>query len=223
MQTSGDMSSFGPVQLLAGLAGIPCILLGTTAGQSAEKNAPVQQDGGWPVAQIATELGVTPEQYREAFNKVRSANAGARPTDEQRRANRRALAATLGVSPERLDEVMDKYRRRIRVDNGPQQLVADSLAKDARPNGTMPKNGDGSRTIEQIAKDLGVAPERFLAAFKNVRPAEPGARPTDEDRLANRNVLSATLGVSPELLNEVMDKYRRGGGDNAPPASPRQN
>src|SRR5476651_1467566 len=56
------------------------------------------------------ELGVTPEQFREAFKKVQPAPAGQEPTDEQRRRNRKVLSEALGVSPERLDEVMDKYR-----------------------------------------------------------------------------------------------------------------
>ena len=36
--------------------------------------------------------------------------AGQEPTEAQRRANRKALSEALGVSPDRLDEVLDKYR-----------------------------------------------------------------------------------------------------------------
>ena len=68
------------------------------------------EDGGRPVELIAKELGVTPEQFREAFKKVHPAAKGERPTDAQRQANRTALSQALGVSPEKLDAVMDKYR-----------------------------------------------------------------------------------------------------------------
>ncbi len=68
------------------------------------------QDHGRPVEKVAKELGVTPEQFRAAFAKVTPAAQGQRPTEAQREANRVALSQALGVSPERLDEVMDKYR-----------------------------------------------------------------------------------------------------------------
>jgi hypothetical protein len=67
-------------------------------------------DHGRPVEQIAHDLGVTPEQFREAFKKVKPAPHGERPTEAQREANRKVLSESLGVSPEKLDEVMDKYR-----------------------------------------------------------------------------------------------------------------
>ena len=51
---------------------------------------------------------MTPEQFREAFKKVRPAPRGELPTESQRK----ALSEALGVSPERLDAVMDKYRPR---------------------------------------------------------------------------------------------------------------
>jgi hypothetical protein len=77
------------------------------------------EDHGRPVAAIAKELGVTPEQFREAFKKVQPAPAGGEPTAEQRQRNRKVLSEALGVSPERLDEVMDKYRPGGRGTNGP--------------------------------------------------------------------------------------------------------
>jgi hypothetical protein len=76
-------------------------------------------DHGRPVAEIAKELGVTPEQFREAFKKVQPAGAGQEPTPQQRQRNRKVLSEALGVSPERLDEVMDKYRPGGRGTNGP--------------------------------------------------------------------------------------------------------
>jgi uncharacterized tellurite resistance protein B-like protein len=62
------------------------------------------------VAKVAAELGVTPEQFREAFKKVTPAPKGQLPTEAQREANRKVLSESLGVSPEKLDQVMDKYR-----------------------------------------------------------------------------------------------------------------
>jgi hypothetical protein len=76
------------------------------------------EDHGRPVEQVARELGVTPEKFREVFRKVRPAGPGKQPTEAQRQQNRRVLSEGLGVSPERLDEVMDKYRPGGRVDNG---------------------------------------------------------------------------------------------------------
>ena len=77
------------------------------------------QDHGRPVEQVAKELGVTPEKFREVFKKVRPAPPGQQPTEAQRQQNRKVLSEGLGVSPERLDEVMDKYRPGGKVGNGP--------------------------------------------------------------------------------------------------------
>ena len=67
-------------------------------------------DHGRPVELIAKDLGVTPEQFREAFKKVTPAERGQRPTEEQLHSNHQILAEALGVSIEKLDAVMDKYR-----------------------------------------------------------------------------------------------------------------
>lgn len=77
------------------------------------------EDHGRPVDAIAKELGVTPEQFRAAFKQVHPAARGEQPTEEQRIANRTALAAALGVTPEKLDEVMDKYRPEGKVGHRP--------------------------------------------------------------------------------------------------------
>lgn len=84
------------------------------------------EDHGRPVALVARDLGVTPEQFRAAFRKVHPAGAGQEPTEAQRRANRKALSESLGVSPERLDAVMDKYRPGGRGTNGPPRPPADA-------------------------------------------------------------------------------------------------
>lgn len=88
-----------------------------------------------------------------------------------------------------------------------------------RPGPPPMEDEDHGRPVEDIARDLGVTPEQFREAFKKVRPAGPGERPTQAQRQANRKALSEALGVSPEKLDEVMDKYRPGGrGDNGPDA-----
>ena len=70
---------------------------------------------------------------------------------------------------------------------------------------------DHGRPVAAVARELGVTPEAFRAAFRLVTPAAPGALPTDAQREHNRKVLAEALGVSPELLDTVMDKYRPGG------------
>ena len=67
---------------------------------------------------------------------------------------------------------------------------------------------DHGRPVDAIAKELGVTPEQFRAAFKQVHPAGRGEQPTEEQRVANRTALATALGVSLEKLDEVMDKYR---------------
>jgi EF hand len=85
------------------------------------------------------------------------------------------------------------------------------------PGGPAPDDEDHGRPVEQVARELGVTPEKFREVFRNVRPAGPGRQPTEAQRQRNRKVLSEGLGVSPERLDEVMDKYRPGGrGDNGP-------
>jgi hypothetical protein len=74
-----------------------------------------------------------------------------------------------------------------------------------------PDDEDHGRPVEAVAKELGVTPEKFREVFKKVRPAGPGQRPTEAQRIRNRKILSEGLGVSPEKLDEVMDKYRPGG------------
>lgn len=71
-----------------------------------------------------------------------------------------------------------------------------------------PPPPEGNRPVEAIARDLGVTPDQFRAAFAKVTPAPRGQRPTPEQRARNRQILSQALGVSPEKLDQVMDKYR---------------
>ena len=98
---------------------------------------------------------------------------------------------------------------------GPDGQDGDGPGEDFRPMGGM-QDEDHGRPVALIAKDLGVTPEQFRAAFKKVTPAPRGERPTEAQRMANRKVLSETLGVSPEKLDEVMDRYRPEGPDGPP-------
>jgi hypothetical protein len=80
-----------------------------TGGHEIGKN-----DFGRPVVLMAAALGVTPEQFREAFGSVRPAR-GRGPTAEEQRKNKEALMrvlAPLGVTNERIDEVANYYRFR---------------------------------------------------------------------------------------------------------------
>jgi hypothetical protein len=105
-------------------------LQGGPPGVSQNGGRTDDRDHGRPVELVARELGVTPDQFREAFKKVHPAGAGQEPMQEQRQANRKALSEALGVSPEWLDEVMDKYRPGGRGSNGPP-----SPPRDAAPKG----------------------------------------------------------------------------------------
>lgn len=70
-------------------------------------------DMGRPVCEIARDLGVPAEVFREAFTHVTPAAKGAEPSDAQREANRQALLSRLsqyGVTPALLDQVSDRYR-----------------------------------------------------------------------------------------------------------------
>jgi hypothetical protein len=87
-------------------------------------------------------------------------------------------------------------------------LAANLALAQQKPPPPPPPGPEGNRPVEAIARDLGVTPEQFREAFKKVTPAPKGQRPTPEQRAHNRKVLSEALGVSPEKLDEVMDKYR---------------
>ncbi|WP_165247339.1 hypothetical protein [Paludisphaera soli] len=70
---------------------------------------------------------------------------------------------------------------------------------------------DRGRPVVLVAGGLGVKPEVFREAFKQVRPAPAGTRPTRERERANKAVLLKALGpygVTNERLDEVSDHYR---------------
>ena len=91
----------------------------------------------------------------------------------------------------------------------------------SRPPGPQAQDEDHGRPVEAIARDLSVTPEQFREAFKKVTPAPRGQTPSREQREYNRKVLSEALGVDPEKLDEVMDKYRPEGKTSGPKPPPR--
>ncbi len=102
------------------------------------------------------------------------------------------------------DGPRDGGRRPRGGNDRPEPRVSDRAGNNLHPE-------DHGRPVELIARDLGVTPEAFREAFKNVRPAPRGEQPSREQRERNRKVLSEALGVDPERLDAVMDKYRPGG------------
>jgi hypothetical protein len=94
---------------------------GSSAGETESTTIPVvfsggydtdPRDGGRPVTLIAGALGVTPEQFREAFSGVTPSRDGP-PTGDEARSNKEALLRVLGplgIANDRLDDVSDQYR-----------------------------------------------------------------------------------------------------------------
>lgn len=69
---------------------------------------------------------------------------------------------------------------------------------------------DFGRPVYLIAGALGVKPEQFREAFKNVKPAR-GREPTGEEQRKNKEALMKVLrplGVTNERLDEVANYYR---------------
>ena len=110
---------------LAGLGTLALVVgvMAGTARASEKRELPLvfsgghdigRNDYGRPVPLIAAALGVTPDQFREAFRGVTPAK-GRGPTGAEARKNKAALMKVLGplgVTNERLDEVSNYYRFR---------------------------------------------------------------------------------------------------------------
>ena len=62
------------------------------------------------VQAIATELGITADDFRRAADRVPPLPRGVRPSDAERAEHHRALATALSVPVSRLNAVMEKYR-----------------------------------------------------------------------------------------------------------------
>jgi hypothetical protein len=68
-----------------------------------------------PVESVSRDLGIKPEQFVACFENVNPAPQGERPTTERVHANKAVLLGCLqkadaGITNEKLDEVMDRYR-----------------------------------------------------------------------------------------------------------------
>ena len=63
-------------------------------------------DAGPPIAQIAQDLGTTPEAFRQATSGIAHHPQAGPPSETQKE----LIAAALDVSVERLDPVMETYR-----------------------------------------------------------------------------------------------------------------
>ncbi|MGG2362820.1 hypothetical protein ACE4Z5_28455, partial [Salmonella enterica] len=72
---------------LAAAALIALAAAAPVAAQQKPAPPPPPVEGDRPVEAITRDLGVTPEQFREAFRKVQPAPKGQRPTPEQRARN----------------------------------------------------------------------------------------------------------------------------------------
>lgn len=86
-----------------------------------------------------------------------------------------------------------------------------------------PLPNDPRRPSAQIARDLGVTQEQFVACFENVRPAAQGTRPTAERVQSNKTVLLGCLqranpAITNDGLDTVMDRYRPDGREAQMPA-----
>jgi transposase-like protein len=129
-------------------------------------------------------------------------------TREQARAitgkNRQVIAKAFGLDEDKVAQAMHKFRP-----------GAPMMPPPPGVDGAC--DSDHGRPVEAVARELGVTPQQFREAFKNVMPAPRGEEPTDEQRLRNRQVLAKALGVDPEKLDAVMDKYRPEGPNQRPP------
>jgi hypothetical protein len=70
---------------------------------------------------------------------------------------------------------------------------------------------DRGRPVVLVAAGLGVPPEVFREAFKQVRPAPAGTKPSRDQERRNKTVLLKALGkygVTNERLDTVSDYYR---------------
>lgn len=84
---------------------------------SALANPPMlKNDPKRPVDKISQELGITEQQFINCFNDVNPAPQGSQPTKQRERMNKAVLLPCLqranpDITNDRLDQVMDKYRR----------------------------------------------------------------------------------------------------------------
>ena len=151
---------------------------------------------------ISTALGVTTDALREAHRQLPHRKPGHMLTEAQRDENHQALAKALNVDAQKVAQALE--------DNRPHR-------RHMPPPPSAMDDPDHGRPVEAVAKELGVTAEQFREAFKLVTPAKRGEEPTETQKQNNRKVLSEALGVDPDKLDAVMDKYRPEGPNQRPP------
>ena len=167
---------------------------------------------------LANELGVDVAKFDEVFRNLEHPRPSMRHDEAEaiKQNNHKVIAKTFGLDEDTVVKAMRKFRpggpmspRRDRMNQRPDTEQGQSLQHgDDRDHG---------RPVEAVAKELGVTAEQFREAFMKVMPAPRGEEPTDAQRKRNRQVLSEALGVDPEKLDAVMDKYRPEGPNQRPP------
>jgi hypothetical protein len=75
----------------------------------------LKNDAKRPVALVARDLGIKPEQFVACFENVHPATQGERPTSDRAHSNKSVLLPCLqkanpNITNDKLDEVMDRYR-----------------------------------------------------------------------------------------------------------------
>lgn len=95
-------------------------------------------------------------------------------------------------------------------------LFVSLFINNAMANPPVMKN-DPNRPVKEMARDLGISSEQFIACFSNVNPTPGGARPESSARVhSNKKVLLTCLkkanpAITNDSLDNVMDCYRPGG------------
>ncbi|MFG0249474.1 MAG: hypothetical protein ACF8OB_11360 [Phycisphaeraceae bacterium JB051] len=168
-------------------------------------------------ASLANELGVPDAQFDEVFRNLEHPRPSMRHDEAQaiKLNNHKVIAKAFNLDEETVVKAMHKFRPR-----GPMPPHHDRMNQEQSPEGQSMQHGDDrdhGRPVEAVAKELGVTPEQFREAFKKVTPAARGTEPTEAQRKHNRQVLSEALGVDPQKLDAVMDKYRPEGPNQRPP------
>lgn len=96
------------------------LAVGITAATSAQAAPMKRNDPNRPVIAIASDLGVTSDQFVACFHNVNPAHKGTKASSAREHANKDILLpclqkANASITNNKLDIVMDKYRREGRV------------------------------------------------------------------------------------------------------------
>ncbi len=169
------------------------------------------------IESLAKELGVEAARFDEVFRNLEHPHPGLTHDEAQaiKDNNHQVIAKAFDLDEDTVAQAMHKFRpggpmtpRRGGMDQPQDSQYPQMQQRDDRDHG---------RPVEAIAKELGVTADQFREAFKKVMPAPRGTQPTQAQRQRNRHVLSEALGVDPEKLDAVMDKYRPEGPNQRPP------